>query len=55
MNLLYKYNLHPGDRLSAFTLKEKILYLWKVRYYWLQTIDFACRVKNKLNRMVGKS
>lgn len=54
MNLLYAHNLRPGQSFSAFTLKERILYLWKLRYYWLQTIDFSCRVKNKLIRIWKK-
>lgn len=52
MNLLYAHNLRPSQKLKGFTVKEHILYKWKLRYYWLQTVDVSSRAKNKIFRII---
>lgn len=44
--------LRPGGNLSELSLKERIWYQWKLRYYFLLTVEFSQRAWNKLCRVL---
>ena len=51
LHLMCRYNIRPGSSLKVLSLKDRILYQWKLRYYWFQTLHFLRRVRNKLLRI----
>lgn len=50
--LLTEYGLRPGGKLNGLTLKERLLYQWKLRYYFLLAEDFCSRAFKKLLRIL---
>ena len=54
LHLMCRYDIRPGSSLTVLSLKDRILYQWKLRYYWFQTLHFLRRVRNKLLRIAKK-
>lgn len=49
-NLMTERGLRPGGKLTGLSLRERIFYVWKLRYYLLQAEDLGRRIQKKLCR-----
>lgn len=52
--LLTAHNLRPGGKLTGLSVKERLWYQGKLRYYYLLAEAFCCRVWKKLCRILKK-
>ena len=56
MNILLRYGIRPGKDPVRLNFTDTLLYQWKLRYYWMASIDFTRRVIRKIGRIlkIGK-
>lgn len=55
LNLMLLLGIRPGKDPIKLTPKDTLLYKWKLRYYYLLSVEFSHRVINKLRRIAARS
>lgn len=55
LNLMLSRHLRPSPKPLPLNLRERLLYQYKLRYYYLCLKDFSSRAIHKLQRILGKN
>ena len=50
--LMEKYGIRPGNVSGRLSVKDTLLYQYRLRYYAMLTAEFAGRAVNKLLRIL---